>query len=196
MVKLNKIYTRTGDDGTTGLVSGPRRKKHDIRVETFGAVDEANAFLGLARLHTPGMPRLDAALSRVQNDLFDLGSDLANPPDTATGDKQLRIAPAQIEWLENQIDHYNGALEPLTSFVLPGGTPLAAELHAARTIVRRAERLAVHLMDAEPATSRQPAIYLNRLSDLLFVFARVANANGRSDVLWVPGKHTGQSRDS
>ena len=195
MVVLNRIYTRTGDDGTTGLVSGPRRKKHDMRVEAFGAVDEANAFLGLARLHTPGMPRLDAALARVQNDLFDLGSDLANPPDTATGDKHLRIVPAQIEWLENQIDHYNDALEPLTSFVLPGGTPLAAELHAARTIVRRAERLAVHLMDVEPATGSQPAIYLNRLSDLLFVFARVANNNGRTDVLWVPGKHTGQSRD-
>lgn len=196
MVKLNKIYTRTGDDGTTGLVSGPRRQKSDLRVEAFGTIDEANAFIGLARLHTGGMRKVDAVLARVQNDLFDVGSDLANPPDTATGDKQLRVTFAQTEWLEEQIDQHNESLAPLTSFVLPGGSPLAADLHVARTVVRRAERLVVDLAGTEPATSDQPAVYLNRLSDLLFVLARVANHNGRDDVLWVPGRHTGQSQES
>lgn len=189
MVKLNKIYTKTGDDGTTGLVRGPRRSKADLRVECFGTVDEANSFIGMARLHTQSMPKLDRLLARVQNDLFDLGSDLATPgADPAGTDASLRILPTQAEWLEQQIDTYNEALEPLRSFVLPGGTPLAVALHLARTVTRRAERLVVALMAGEPDVNRPVLIYLNRLSDLLFVMARVANANGASDVLWTPGK--------
>ena len=192
MVKLNKIYTKTGDDGTTGLVRGPRRSKADLRVEAFGTVDEANSCIGLARLHTVSMPKLDRVLARVQNDLFDLGSDLATPGTDAEGaSPSLRILLAQAEWLEQQIDTYNEALKPLTSFVLPGGSPLAAALHLARTVTRRAERLVVELVDREPDTSRPVLIYLNRLSDLLFVLARVANANGESDVLWAPGKFRG-----
>jgi cob(I)alamin adenosyltransferase len=195
MVKLNKIYTRTGDDGTTGLVRGPRRMKHDLRVNAFGTVDEANSHIGLARLHTGPLPRIDAVLARVQNDLFDLGSDLATPGADPTGaPAALRITVAQTEWCERQIDHYNETLEPLTSFVLPGGSPLAAELHVARTVTRRAERLVVELIAAEPDTSVHVLRYLNRLSDLLFVLARVANANGRRDVLWVPGQFTETTR--
>lgn len=193
MVKLNKIYTRTGDDGTTGLVRGPRRMKHDLRVETFGTVDEANSFLGLARLHTASMPKLDRLLQRVQNDLFDVGSDFATPgADPVGGDPTLRVTPAQTEWVEQQIDAYNEALKPLTSFVLPGGTPLSAALHVARTVVRRAERLAVELAAREPDVNAAALIYLNRLSDLLFVLARVANGNGTTDVLWAPGKFGAQ----
>ncbi|MEQ1900416.1 MAG: cob(I)yrinic acid a,c-diamide adenosyltransferase [Devosia sp.] len=189
MVKLNKIYTRTGDDGTTGLVRGPRRSKADLRVECFGTVDEANATIGVARLQTGSMPRVDTVLARVQNDLFDLGSDLATPGEDATGSTpSLRITPAQTEWLEEQIDRYNAELEPLSSFVLPGGTVLSAAFHVARTVVRRAERQVVALIAAEPDTNPAAMVYLNRLSDLLFVLARVANANGKSDVLWKPGK--------
>lgn len=188
MVKLNKIYTRTGDDGTTGLVRGPRRMKHDLRVACFGTVDEANSFIGLARLHTGSMPKIDRLLSRVQNDLFDVGSDLATPGQDPEGVQSLRVTPAQIAWLEEQIDRYNEGLAPLKSFVLPGGTPLAAALHVARTVVRRAERLVVELIGKEPELGPTPMIYLNRLSDLLFVMARVANANGNADVLWTPGK--------
>jgi cob(I)alamin adenosyltransferase len=191
MVKLNKIYTRTGDDGTTGLVRGPRRMKHDLRVSAFGTVDEANSHLGLARLHTAALPKIDSLLARIQNDLFDLGSDLATPGADQPGTPPvLRITQAQTDWCERQIDHFNEGLEPLTSFVLPGGSALSAELHVARTIVRRAERLVVKLMGSEPDTSAHVMRYLNRLSDLLFVLARVANANGRRDVLWVPGQYS------
>jgi len=189
MVKLNKIYTRTGDDGTTGLVRGPRRSKADLRVETFGTIDEANSFIGMARLHTGSMPKLDRLLARVQNDLFDLGSDLATPgADPAGSPPSLRITELQANWVEQQIDHYNEALKPLTSFVLPGGTPLSVALHLARTVTRRAERLIVALIDAEPDVNKAVLVYTNRLSDLLFVMARVANSNGEADVLWTPGK--------
>jgi cob(I)alamin adenosyltransferase len=191
MVKLNKIYTKTGDDGTTGLVRGPRRMKHDLRVDAFGTVDEANSFIGMARLSTASMPKLDRLLARIQNDLFDLGSDLATPGKDPEGTPpSLRITKAQTEWLEQQIDYYNEGLQPLKSFVLPGGTPLAVALHLARTVTRRAERLVVELMAKEPDTSGAVLIYLNRLSDLMFVMARVANANGETDVLWSPGKFT------
>ena len=193
MVKLNKIYTRTGDDGTTGLVRGPRRRKDNLRIEAFGTVDEANSFIGLARVRSDGMPKIDNVLARIQNDLFDLGSDLATPgaePDAAT--PSLRITPSQTDWLELQIDHYNESLEPLTSFVLPGGTHLAATLHLARTVTRRAERLVVALMAEEADVSVNALKYLNRLSDLLFVLARVANANGKKDVLWTPGRFAGE----
>jgi cob(I)alamin adenosyltransferase len=189
MVKLNKIYTKTGDDGSTGLVRGPRRSKADLRIACFGDVDEANATIGIARLQTASMPRIDTVLARIQNDLFDLGSDLATPGEDAEGaEKSLRVTFAQTEWLEQQIDRYNDELEPLSSFVLPGGTVLSASLHMARTVVRRAERQVVALMAAELGVNPATAIYLNRLSDLLFVLARVANAQGRSDVLWKPGK--------
>lgn len=191
MVKLNKIYTKTGDDGTTGLVRGPRRLKYDLRVNCFGTVDEANGTISVARLSTSSMPKIDAVLGRIQNDLFDLGSDLATPgADPAGTPASLRITAAQTQWLEQQIDQYNEGLAPLTSFVLPGGTPLAAALHVARTVTRRAERLVVELVLTEPGVNSEAMIYLNRLSDLLFVFARVANANGKNDVLWVPGRHT------
>ena len=189
MVKLNRIYTRTGDDGTTGLVRGPRRPKYDLRVEAYGTMDEANAAIGMARLHTASMPKVDMLLSRIQNDLFDVGSDLATPgaDDPAAQYPSLRVRPVQTETLEKQIDHYNADLAPLTSFVLPGGTPLAAALHVARTVTRRAERITVELAAAEPDTNPEAVKYLNRLSDLLFVLSRVANANGARDVLWVPG---------
>lgn len=195
MVKLNKIYTRTGDDGTTGLVRGPRRMKYDLRVEAFGTVDEANSCIGMARLHTGAMPKLDRVLARIQNDMFDVGSDLATPgPDPEGAPASLRITPVQAEWVEQQIDFYNEPLQPLTSFVLPGGTPLAAALHLARTVTRRAERLVVELIAREPDVNAAALVYLNRLSDLLFVLARVANANGDSDVLWTPGKFAGEAQ--
>jgi cob(I)alamin adenosyltransferase len=193
MVKLNKIYTRKGDDGTTGLVSGPRRNKDDLRVEAFGAVDEVNAFLGAARIHSSGMPRVDWALARVQNDLFDLGGDLANPPQSAGEGRHLRITDKQVAWLESQIDHFNENLEPLQSFILPGGSELSAGLHVTRAVTRRAERLVVALMRAEPETGQPVLTYLNRLSDLMFVLARVANRNGAADVLWKPGANTGET---
>lgn len=191
MVKLNTIYTRTGDAGTTGLVRGPRRAKHDLRVEAYGTVEEANAFIGQARLTSSTRPRIDAVLSRIQNDLFDLGSDLATPgADAPDADyPSLRIRPVQTIWLEQQIDQFNAALQPLTSFILPGGIPLAVSLHLARTVTRRAERLVAALLEAEPETSVEPLRYLNRLSDLLFVLGRVANNNGAGDVLWVPGNY-------
>ena len=190
MVKLNKIYTKTGDDGTTGLVRGPRRLKYDLRVNCFGTVDEANATIGIARLSTASMPKIDTVLARIQNDLFDLGSDLATPGrDPEGAPASLRITPAQTAWLEQEIDSYNAGLAPLTSFVLPGGSPLGAALHIARTVVRRAERLAVELVLTEPDLNAEAMVYLNRLSDLLFVLARVANANGRNDVLWTPGRY-------
>ncbi|PDT13758.1 ATP:cob(I)alamin adenosyltransferase [Rhizobium sp. J15] len=191
MVKLNKIYTKTGDDGTTGLVSGPRRTKDDLRVEAYGTIDEANSAIGLARLHTAGLPDLDAMLMLIQNDLFDLGADLATPD---TGEppayEPLRIVETQVDRIERDIDRLNAGLEPLKSFILPGGSPAAAHLHLARTIARRAERLMVALARSEGEIVGAAAMkYVNRLSDFLFVAARHANDRGRADVLWVPGKN-------
>lgn len=190
MVKLNKIYTRTGDDGTTGLVAGPRRKKHDLRVESYGEVDEANSCIGLVRQHLADFPVLDRMLVRIQNDLFDLGADLATPD---TGKKldyePLRIAQVQVDRLEVEIDTLNADLEPLRSFVLPGGTPAAAALHLARTVARRAERRIVALQDGGETVSAAAVAYINRLSDFLFVAARWVNDKGRSDILWVPGQN-------
>ena len=191
MVKLNKIYTRTGDGGTTGLAAGPRRSKADLRIESFGAVDEANAALGLAMLHAGDQPQLAEMLTRIQNDLFDLGADLATPD---TGEIQewepLRIVEAQVERLEKEIDLLNAELAPLNSFILPGGSPLSAYLHLARTISRRAERLMVALKEKDGEIVSAAALkYVNRLSDFLFVAARYANDKGKADVLWVPGKN-------
>ncbi len=191
MVKLNKIYTRTGDDGTTGLVSGPRRKKHDARIEAYGEVDETNALIGVARQHAAAFPDLDRMLMRIQNDLFDLGADLATPE---TGEKPayepLRIVQSQVDRLEAEIDRLNADLSPLRSFVLPGGSPLAAALHVARTVARRAERRIVELAERQgEAVSKEANAYINRLSDLLFVAARWANDKGARDVLWVPGQN-------
>ncbi len=190
MVKLNKIYTRTGDDGTTGLGSGERRLKHDLRVEAYGTVDEANSCIGLARLHTEGVfPELDAMLGRVQNDLFDLGADLSTPDTGQTlAYEPLRIIDSQVLRVEADIDRLNASLAPLRSFVLPGGSPASAALHLARTVARRAERHMVELAQ-EPGETVTPAAlkYINRVSDLLFVAARVVNDNGARDVLWVPG---------
>lgn len=191
MVKLNKIYTRTGDDGTTGLVAGDRRPKYDLRVEAYGTIDETNAIIGVARLHTSAMPELDAMLMRIQNDCFDLGADLATPD---TGEKPeyepLRIVDAQVARIETDIDTLNADLEPLKSFVLPGGSEAAAHLHVARTVARRAERLIVELSDREDEIVSSAAIrFVNRLSDFLFVAARWVNDRGRADVLWVPGKN-------
>jgi cob(I)alamin adenosyltransferase len=191
MVKLNKIYTRTGDAGTTGLAAGPRRKKHDLRIEAFGAVDEANATIGLAQLHAGEDAALAATLTRIQNDLFDLGADLATP-DTgeAVAWEPLRIVAAQVERLEQEIDRLNAGLKPLNSFILPGGSALSAYLHLARTVVRRAERLMVALNDTEGEVVGAEALkYANRLSDFLFVAARHANRRGEADILWVPGKN-------
>lgn len=187
MVVLNKIYTRTGDGGTTALGDGARVAKYAPRVEAYGTVDETNSVIGIARLHADG--EMDQALARIQNDLFDLGADLCRPDmarDGEAGYPVLRMAEAQVERLEAEIDAMNARLDPLRSFILPGGSALAAHLHHARTVARRAERLAVQLADAEPIN---PAAikYLNRLSDWLFVAARIANDDGRADVLWVPG---------
>src|SRR5208282_5875271 len=191
MVKLNKIYTRTGDDGTTGLGSGERRKKYDLRVAAYGTLDEANAAIGIARLHSAGDVTLDAALSRIQNDLFDVGADLCTPgkgrgPDGA----RLTVTQAQVDWLENEIDRLNDDLAPLKSFVLPGGSPAAAYLHLARTICRRAERLIAELKDRPNEIVGDEVLkYVNRLSDFLFVASRYANAKGARDVLWQPGQN-------
>ena len=191
MVKLNKIYTRTGDDGTTGLGDGQRRRKDDARVEAYGAVDETNACIGLARLHTAAHPEIEAMLIRIQNDLFDLGADLATPETgKPLGYEPLRIVASQVDRLEADIDLLNARLQPLKSFVLPAGTPAAAALHLARTVSRRAERNIVTLA-ADPAERVSPVAvrFVNRLSDLLFVMARAVNDNGNADVLWVPGKN-------
>ncbi|MFA7596746.1 MAG: cob(I)yrinic acid a,c-diamide adenosyltransferase [Novosphingobium sp.] len=186
MVKLNKIYTRTGDDGTTGLVDGSRCPKHAARMEAIGAVDEANSALGLASTALAGNAH-GAAIARIQNDLFDLGADLATPgQDFAPSEMVLRIVPAQLEWLEQAIDRLNEDLQPLTSFILPGGSEAAARVHVARASVRRAERKIVALIADEPANPAALA-YINRLSDYLFVLARVLNDNGAADVRWVPG---------
>jgi cob(I)alamin adenosyltransferase len=187
MVTLNKIYTRTGDGGTTRLASGAPVSKADLRVEAYGGVDETNAAIGVARLATRDDAVLDAMLGRIQNDLFDLGADLATPPSDHEDERSpLRIVESQVERLEAEIDQLNASMAPLTSFVLPGGSPAAAALHVARTVCRRAERSCVALAEREPVSS--PGLkYLNRLSDLLFVAARRANDDGRADVLWAPG---------
>ncbi len=184
MVKLTKIYTRGGDKGETSLSNGERRKKFDLRIEAYGRVDEANAAIGVVRLHVSGPE--DAMLNRIQNDLFDLGADLATPEEENPKWPPLRITDPQVDRLEREIDVMNADLAPLTSFILPGGTPAASHLHVARTIVRAAERLAWEL--AETETVNGAAIrYLNRLSDHLFVLGRHLNDQGRADVLWVPG---------
>jgi len=188
VVKLNKIYTRTGDDGTTGLVDGSRRPKHAARMEAIGAVDEANSLIGLAAIALLQTPHAEA-LNRIQNDLFDLGADLATPGDDFTPSPMvLRIVPGQVAWLEQAIDALNADLAPLTSFILPGGSEGAARVHVARASVRRAERAIAALQTAESANPCGLA-YINRLSDYLFVLARCLNDNGASDVLWVPGQN-------
>ncbi len=188
MVTLNRIYTRTGDAGNTRLATGATVSKSDLRVETYGAVDETNACLGLARLHTATDPALDAMLARIQNELFDLGADLSTPAraDEAEG-AMLRILDSQVARLEKEIDTLNDALPDLKSFVLPGGTPAAAALHLARTVCRRAEREAVRLVEAGEPVSGPALRYLNRLSDLLFVAARWANGRGDAEVFWASG---------
>ncbi len=188
MVRLNKIYTRTGDDGATGLVDGSRLPKHAARMEAIGAVDEANCAIGLA-VGAPGMSAHAPALTRIQNDLFDLGADLATPGEDFTpGEMTLRIVDAQVAWLETAIDSINEHLQPLRSFILPGGSEAAARVHVARAAARRAERQATALAATEPVNPAALA-YLNRLSDYLFVLARAVNANGADDVLWVPGQN-------
>jgi len=191
MVKLNKIYTRTGDDGSTGLVDGSRQAKHAARIEAIGAVDESNSDIGLAAAALTGSE--DAkSLFRIQNDMFDLGADLATPlgevggKDFAPSEMVLRIIPAQAEWLEHAIDALNERLEPLTSFVLPGGSEAAARVHVARASVRRAER-SVTALAAEDPVNPAALAYINRLSDYLFVLARIANDDGAADVKWIPG---------
>ena len=188
MVKLNKIYTRTGDDGTTGLVDGSRTKKHSARIAAMGAVDEANSAIGLA-ICTVEEEAHAALLTRVQNDLFDLGADLSTPNMEKDGEREyppLRIAAAQVARLESEIDAMNGKLEPLRSFILPGGSALAAQLHLCRTVCRRAERLSVELATME-SVNEEGVKYLNRLSDWFFVAGRIANDDGKADILWVPG---------
>ncbi len=183
MVQLTRIYTRGGDKGKTSLGDGTRVEKFSPRIEAIGAVDEANATLGMARLEAQG--EIDALLQRIQNDLFDLGADLCTPKDRE-GVTSLRIRADQVIRIEREIDHYNGALQPLKSFVLPGGSRLSATLHLARTVVRRAERLCYHLASLE-TVNPEASKYLNRLSDLLFVLARYTNDQGARDVLWIPG---------
>lgn len=193
MVTLNKIYTRTGDKGTTALSTGKRVPKYEVRIDAYGTVDETNAVIGLARQHTKDLAPLDDMLARIQNDLFDLGADLATPdtgPDMAKdlGYEPLRIVATQVDRLEREIDLLNAELEPLNSFVLPGGSPAAAYLHLGRTVARRAERLMVALAsNSEEPVSDAALKYINRLSDLLFVASRYVNDKGRSDILWVPG---------
>jgi cob(I)alamin adenosyltransferase len=192
MVVLNRIYTRTGDAGTTALGTGERRPKFDLRIDAYGTVDEANSTIGIARLTTQSdHPDVDAMLLRIQNDLFDLGADLCTPD---TGKKldyePLRIISSQVERLEREIDMLNATLSPLQSFVLPGGTPAAAALHVARTVTRRAERLMVQLETIPNEHVGQPALrYINRLSDFLFVASRYVNAKGVGDILWTPGQN-------
>lgn len=187
MVVLNKIYTRTGDKGTTALGNGDRVAKHDARVNAYGTSDELNAFVGVARLAAEGA--MDDRLTLIQNDLFDLGADLCRPDiekDAEAEFPPLRMVEAQVKRLESEIDEMNGALSPLRSFILPGGSALAAHLHVCRTVARRSERLAT---DLSTAAEVNPHVitYLNRLSDWFFVAARIANENGENDVLWVPG---------
>jgi cob(I)alamin adenosyltransferase len=191
MVVLNRIYTRTGDDGTTALGTGERRKKYDLRIAAYGTLDEANAVIGIARLATADDALLDPMLARIQNDLFDVGADLCMPHGgKGPGGARLTVTDAQVEWLEQQIDRLNADLTPLRSFILPGGRAAAAYLHLARTVCRRAERLMVELRD-KPGESVTPAAlkYVNRLSDFLFVAGRHANDKGAHDVLWRPGQN-------
>jgi cob(I)alamin adenosyltransferase len=186
MVRLTKIYTRGGDAGETSLGDGARVPKHSLRVAAYGTVDEANAIIGLARLHTAG--EADAMLGRIQNDLFDLGADLSTPVDGRKGTGALRVVAEQVDRLEREIDAMNESLRPLDSFILPGGAPAAAALHHARTVVRRAERLMTKLATKRPINP-EAIRYANRLSDHLFVLARHLNENGARDVLWVPGQN-------
>jgi cob(I)alamin adenosyltransferase len=193
MVVLNRIYTRTGDDGTTALGSGARRKKYDLRVEAYGTVDEANAVIGLVRLHTAGDTALDVAfdkaLGRIQNDLFDVEADLCLA-EKGPGGARLTVTEAQVVWLEAEIDRLNTELEPLKSFILPGGSPASAYLHLARTVCRRAERIMAELKDKPGEGVSEPSLkYVNRLSDYLFVAGRYANDKGARDVLWAPGQN-------
>ena len=189
MVVLNRIYTRTGDDGTTALGSGERRPKYDLRIAAYGTVDETNAAIGVVRLHLAEASELDAMLGLIQNDLFDLGADLAVPEREGKAER-LRVLSSQVERLERDIDRLNAELAPLNSFVLPGGTPAAAYLHLARTICRRAERIMVELAAKPDEPVGDAAIqYMNRLSDFLFIASRTANRNGEGDVLWVPGQN-------
>lgn len=191
MVVLNRIYTRTGDKGTTALSDGERRPKYDLRIESYGTVDEVNACIGLARLHGAAIPELDGMLMRIQNDLFDLGADLATPDrGKPLPYEPLRIIDSQVTRLESEIDQLNGALKPLRSFVLPAGSALAAALHLARTVCRRAERRVVELAERpDEPVSESNVKYLNRLSDFLFVAARYANDRESGDVLWIPGQN-------
>ena len=189
MVVLNRIYTRTGDDGTTSLGSGARRKKYDLRVAAYGTLDEVNAVLGLVRLHSAADAAFDAALGRIQNDLFDVEADLCLS-EKGPGGARLTVTDAQVEWIEGEIDRLNADLAPLRSFILPGGTPAAAYMHLARTICRRAERIMVELRDRPGEEVSQPSLkYVNRLSDYLFVAGRYANDKGSRDVLWAPGQN-------
>ena len=192
MVVLNRIYTRTGDDGTTALGTGERRKKYDLRVAAYGTLDEVNATIGVARLHAAEDRDFDAALGRIQNDLFDVEADLCMPSEKGKGPggARLAVSAAQVAWIEGEIDRLNGELAPLKSFILPGGSPAAAYLHLARTVCRRAERLMVKLSD-QPGESVTPEAlqYVNRLSDYLFVASRFMNHKGASDVLWRPGEN-------
>jgi cob(I)alamin adenosyltransferase len=193
VVLLNKIYTKTGDDGRTALGTGERRDKFDLRVEAYGTVDELNSVIGVARLHTKELVEIDGALLTIQNDLFDLGADLCTPEKDEPQDYEpLRIVETQVKNIENAIDKLNANLKPLRSFILPAGNAAASHLHLARTVSRRAERLVVHLSKVE-TVNRQATLYLNRLSDYFFVAARVAANNGEDDVLWVPGKNREQA---
>ena len=193
MVVLNRIYTRTGDDGTTALGTGERRAKNDLRIEAYGTIDEANSAIGLARVATASdavCARVDAMLLSIQNDLFDLGADLCVPHSEKDTTQLLRIVQSQVDRMERKIDELNAELEPLRSFVLPGGTPAAAALHLARTVTRRAERLLVALAEVPGEEVGGPALrYINRLSDFLFVAARYVNQKGEADILWVPGQN-------
>ena len=192
MVVLNRIYTRSGDDGTTALGTGERRKKYDLRIEAYGTLDEVNAVIGVARLHMAGDPALDAVLSRIQNDLFDVEADLCMPSEggKGPGGARLAVTDAQVTWLEGEIDRFNAELAPLKSFILPGGSSAAAYLHLARTVCRRAERMMVALADKPGESVTAAALkYVNRLSDFLFVAARRMNDKGAADVLWVPGQN-------
>jgi cob(I)alamin adenosyltransferase len=191
MVRLNKIYTRTGDDGTTALGSGERRKKYDLRIAAYGTLDEVNAVIGVARLHTASDAVLDGALSHIQNDLFDVGADLCTPGfGKGPGGARLTVTDKQVAWLEDEIDRLNAELAPLRSFILPGGSAAAAYLHFARTVCRRAERLIAELKEKpEEIVTPEALKYVNRLSDYLFVAGRYANAKGTADVLWKPGQN-------
>lgn len=188
MVVLNRIYTRSGDEGTTMLGNGERRKKYDLRVSAYGTVDEVTAVIGVARLHTAGASQIDAMLARIQNDLFDLAADLCSPDKgKGPGGERLAVNATQVKRLEDEIDLLNADLMPLRTFVLAGGTPAAAHLHLARTVCRRAERLIVELRDSGESVSPQVLSYINRLSDFLFVASRHLNDKGARDVLWQPG---------